>query len=144
MPSVKLSDLMMAFEFVSAAAPFESSAYISRRTGEIYWVSDLIDEEEDLPEDLEDPEQYIEIPHKNELDLGRRLVLGFLRRSLPDSYDEVEDIFRSKGAYSRYKALLERTGKLEEWYRYEEVETDAALRQWSEEEGIDLIGEGDG
>lgn len=144
MPSVKLSDLMMAFEFVSSAAPFESSAYISRRTGEIYWVSDLIDEEEDLPEDLGDPEQYIEIPHKNELDLGRRLVLGFVRRSLPDSYDEVEDIFRSKGAYSRYKALLERTGKLEEWYRYEEVETDAALRQWSEEEGIDLIEEGDG
>ncbi len=144
MPSVKLSDLMMAFEFVSAAAPFENSACISRRTGEIYWVSDLIDEEEDLPEDLEDPEQYIEIPHKNELDLGRRLVLGFVRRSLPDSYDEVEDIFRSKGAYSRYKALLERTGKLEEWYSYEEVETDAALRQWSEEEGIDLIEEGDG
>ena len=144
MPSVKLADLVMAFEFVSSAVPFESSAYISRRTGEIYWVSDLIDEEDDLPEDLGDPEQYIEIPHKNKLDLGRRLVLGFVRRSLPDSYDEVEDIFRRKGAYSRYKALLERTGKLEEWYRYEEVETDAALRQWSEEEGIDLIEEGDG
>ncbi len=144
MPSVKLADLVTAFEFASSAAPFESSAYISRRTGEIYWVSDLIDEEEDLPEDLGGPEQYIEIPHKNELDLGRRLVLGFVRRSLPDSYDEVEDIFRSKGAYSRYKALLERTGKLEEWYRYEEAETDAALRQWSEEEGIDLIEEGDG
>ena len=68
------------------AAPFESSAYISRRTGEIHWVSDLIDEEEDLPEDLEDPEQYIEIPHKNELDLGRRLVLGFVRQSLPNLY----------------------------------------------------------
>jgi hypothetical protein len=144
MPSVKLSDLMMAFDFVSSSGPYESSAYISRSTGEIYWVSDLIDVGEDLPEDLEDSNQYIEIPHKNEFDLGKRLVLRFVDRELPSSYNEVERIFSRKGAYARYKTLLERKGRLEEWYRYEEAETLSALREWSEEEGIDLIEEGDG
>ena len=144
MPSVRFADLVMAFDFVSSAAMFESNAYISRNTGEIFWVSDAIDDEEDLREDLEDSERYIEIPHKNELDLGGRLVLRFVHGELPNLYDEVEKIFRHEGAYSRYKALLEREGRLHEWYRYEEAETDAALRKWSDEEGFDLIEEGGG
>ena len=144
MTSLKFADLVMAFDFVSSAGMFECNAYISRNTGEIYWVSDAIDDGEDLPEDLDNPKRYIEIPHKNELDLGRTLVLRFVRGELPTLYDDVEEIFRHKGAYSRYKTLLEREGRLEEWYRYEEAETDAALRKWSEEEGIDLIGDGGG
>ena len=145
MTSLKFADLVMAFDFVSSAGMFECNAYISRNTGEICWVSDTIDdEEEDLPEDLDDSERYIEIPHKNDLDLGRTLVLRFVRGELPNLYDDVEEIFRHEGAYSRYKTLLEREGQLEEWYRYEEAETDAALRKWSEEEGINLIRDGGG
>lgn len=84
MPSLKFADLVMAFDFVSSAGMFECKAYISRITGEIHWVSDLIDDEEDLPEDLDNPERYMEIPHKNELDLGRTLVLRFVRGELPN------------------------------------------------------------
>lgn len=144
MPSVKLSELELAFDFVSASAPFAHSAYISRKTGEIFWESDLIDEEEVLPENLGDPDHYIAIPHKNELDLGKRMVLRFVASKLPQEYENVEDMFRSKGAYSRYKALLESKGQLEAWYRYEEEEAKAALRQWSAEEGIQLVEGEDG
>ena len=97
-----------------------------------------------IPGRFKDSKQYIEIPHKNEFDLGKRLVLDFVGRELPISYDEVERIFSRKGAYSRYRTFLERRRRLEDWYRYEEAETVLALREWSEEEGIDLIEEGNG
>jgi len=114
MPLVQLNELELAFDFVSSSAPFTHSAYISRTTGEIFWQSDLIDEEEELPDDLGHPEHYIEIPHKSDLDLGKRLVLRFVARRLPKEYENVEDIFRRKGAYSRYKALLDESkGQLE-------------------------------
>jgi hypothetical protein len=144
MPSVKFSDLQEAFEFVNFGSPYTHNAYISRTTGEIFWESEMMDGEEEPPKDLGEPEHYIEIPHKNELDLGKRLVFRFVSSDLEEDYDEVEDVFRHKGAYSRYKALLERRGKLEAWYQYEEEATASALREWSESEGIELIEPPDG
>ncbi len=144
MPPVILSDLVLAFDFVSSSAPFERSAYICRDSGEIFWESDLIGDGEELPEDLGDPEHYIKIPHKNDLDLGKKLVLRFVSSEFPDSYDEVERIFRRKGAYSQYKTFLESRGLLEKWYKFEEAETDAALRQWAKDEELELYEERDG
>ena len=57
-------ELRNTFEFVSSGAPLKSSAYIFRDTGKICWHADL-EEEEDLPEDLETSDPYIEVPHKN-------------------------------------------------------------------------------
>jgi hypothetical protein len=139
MPTVKLSELELAFDFMSFSSPFTHSAYISHKTGEIIWELDLLDEEEELPEDLGDPEHYIEVPDKSELDPGERPVLRFVATELRQEYGHVEEIFRRKGAYSRYMALLERKEQLEAWFRYEEDETRAALRQWCAEEGIELI-----
>ena len=65
MPRVNRLDLERAFDFVSSGAPYESSAYISRDNGKVYWVSDLIDDDEDdLPEDLGEVDGYIEIHTK--------------------------------------------------------------------------------
>ncbi len=144
MPLVVLSDLVLAFEFVSSAAPFENRAYISRDSGRIVLESDFIEDEEKLPKDLGDPEHYIEIPHKHDLDLGKQLVLRFVRSELPDSYDEVARIFMRKGAYSRYKTFLESRGLLDTWYTFEEAETDAAFRRWAEDEELELSEEKDG
>ena len=140
MISVHYSDLLQAFEFVSFGSPYSHSAYISRATGEIFWESELMEEDEELPEDIGDPDKYITLPHKNEFDLGKRLVLRFCAGELSDEdYDKVEDIFTRKGAYARYKNLLESRGLLEAWYKYEEAETEAALREWAEEEGLKIV-----
>ena len=136
---VKISELELAYDFVSSVEVFTHSAYISRKTGKIFWESDFTDEIEEHPEDLGDPEHYIAVPHKNELDLGKRLVMRFVASQLPQEYDNVEDTFRHKGAYSRFKAMLESKGVLDTWYEFEENETKAALKQWCEEEGIELI-----
>ena len=81
--SVNAEELRTTFEFVSFGAPLEHSAYICVDTGRIYChsVSAGLEEEEDLPEDLEASDHYIAVPHKNDLGLGRRLALASLRRS---------------------------------------------------------------
>ena len=46
---VSFTDLLQAFEWVSAAAVFENAAYICRRTGMTYFASSSMDLDEDLP-----------------------------------------------------------------------------------------------
>ena len=115
---MKFDDIEMAFEYVSSEQPFMHSAYISRKTGQVYYVSELGDSDE-LPDDIDDEDLYVSIPHKNDLDLGRKLVFNFVAESLPSDIDEVSNIFSRKGAYSRFKRLLDSRGKLEDWYAYE-------------------------
>ena len=95
------------------------------------------DLDEELPDDIDD-EKYAAIPDKRELDLGRPLVLDFVRQFLPEDYDEVRRIFSRKGAYGRYKALLVRRGALDRWYDFSNKAEEAALREWCAENGIEL------
>jgi hypothetical protein len=57
---------------------------------------------------------------------------------LPESCDTVATFFRHRGAYGRFKDLLERKGMLETWYEYEAQAVEQALRTWSEENGLQL------
>ena len=138
MVAIKYADLLDAFEFVSFGAPFESSAFICADTGAIHWTSDTLELDEEVPDDLETAERYIAIPHKNDLTLGRDLVLSFVDQALPDDHGTVAGFFRSKGAYSRFKQLLESRGVLDAWHLFEANAVEAALRQWCEESGIQL------
>jgi len=83
MVAVEYEDLLLAFEFVSSSPPMENSAYVSLDTGQIYWVSSLNPIEDDAPDDLEESDRYIAIPHKNDLDLGQDLVFRFVAQELP-------------------------------------------------------------
>lgn len=103
---MKYSDIEDAFLFVSMAPPFEHYAYLNRETGETFYVTELGDSDE-LPDDLEENDKYITIPHKNDLNLGRDLVFNFISTSLPTELRRVRGIFSSKGAYARFKDLLE-------------------------------------
>lgn len=134
--SVNFQDVRFGFDFVSGGMPCESTAYLNVETGEIHYHSDYTDEE--LPEDIED-EKYIAIPHKNDLGLGARLALRFADYHLPEkAADKVHQIFRRKGAYARFKDLLDSIGMLQEWYDYEEKATNEALRNWCELNGIKI------
>jgi hypothetical protein len=136
--AIKAEELRSAFEFVSFGLPFENSAYFCLDTGRIYLHSDSIDVDdgERLPEDVDDLDRYIAVPHKNDLDLGRHLVLAFVNQELPDDYDTVAGFFRRKGAYARFKDLLHARGVLERWYEFENRATEEALLAWCEENGI--------
>src|SRR6516165_7471790 len=112
---VSFSDLQLAFEFVSSGGMGENEAYLDRQSDKIYWHSECDDNNEELPDDIDD-EKYIAIPDKRELDLGKPLVLDFAREFLPDDYDEVRYIFSRRGAYRRFKDLLVGRGAIGQWY----------------------------
>ena len=134
---VKFDELSEAFEFVSSGQQCENNAYIHTDTGTIYYVSQMAGIDE-LPDDFETSENYVEIPHRNELNLGRDLVFTFVDKNLPDEFNAVADIFRRRGAYSRFKDLLQAGGMLDSWYEFEKNAIDAALRNWCQETGIRL------
>jgi len=119
--AVSFSDLQLAFEFVSSGGMGENEAYLDRQSGKIYWHSEVGDNDEELPDDIDD-EKYISIPDKRELNLGKPLALDFSRR----------------GAYRRYKELLVRRSALERWYDFSNKSEETALREWCAENGIEL------
>ena len=137
MMPITFGELQDAFLFASFGAPGENAAYLDCHSGKIHYHSAYGDNEEELPEDIDD-EKYIAIPHKNELGLGTRLVFGFVREFLPDDYDEVSRIFSRRGAYARFKTMLVRRGALEDWYDFSNKAEETALREWCEENEIEL------
>ncbi|HSU06841.1 MAG TPA: UPF0158 family protein [Acetobacteraceae bacterium] len=135
---VKAAELRDAYDFVSVGLAYGNRAYISRETGKIYWVGDAIEPDEEVPGDLDAPDRYIAVPDRYSLDLGNALVFSFVDQELPDDYDTIRGFFRRKGAYARFKDLLDARGMLQKWYDFEDRETDQALAEWSEENGVQL------
>ena len=135
---VKFDDLLAAYEWVSSS-PDDSEAFVSRVTGTVHWSSSTIELDDDLPEDIEDASIYVAVPNKYDLNLGKNLALTFAEDQLADSYLTIANIFRQRGAYSRFKDLLERKDCLQAWYDYEAKATELALREWAAEEGITIV-----
>jgi len=139
MTTVKLSDLDNALFFVDSG--YGNEAYISRETGQIFWISpDLDPAEEETPptEELEDEEKYISIPDQRELDLGNQLVFDFTEAELPQCYDQVRAMFRKRGAYGRFSELLERHHKRDQWHRFRDERQRQALRDWCEDNDLSI------
>jgi hypothetical protein len=134
---MKYDDIENAYYFVSMSPPYEHSVVLCKESGEMYYISAMGDSDE-LPEDADDPERYLDIPHKNDLDLGKSLVTDFAAEFCPEESRKVHDIFSRKGAYSRYKELLESKGLLDKWYDFEKRRTEEELRKWCGENGVEL------
>lgn len=133
---IRFDEIENAFMFVSMGQPDMHNAYLCKETGQIFYTSELGDSDE-LPEDIDDP-KYISIPHKNDLDLGKDLVIEFVSEFIPEELDRVYSFFRRKGAYSRYKNFLFYKGLLEKWYQFENEREEAALKEWCAENGIEI------
>ena len=133
-------DLSAAFDFVSFGAPFEHRAYISMDTGTIYWIAELNPTDEEVPDDVEESDRYIAIPHKNDLDLGSHLVFRFAAEQLPDQYRLVEGFFRHRGAYARVtRSSSPLRGNWRNGYTFEAASTEKALKDWCADNSIDVI-----
>ncbi|GHA09733.1 UPF0158 family protein [Oceanisphaera arctica] len=132
---MKFTDILDAFEMIGGAPMGEADTYICKETGQVYIDSTYCDEP--MPDDL-GSDRYLCLPDKRDLDLGRRLAERFAWNYLPGDAEKVEDIFRSRGAYGRFKSLLERRNMLDQWYQYEAQATETALREWCELNDIEL------
>jgi hypothetical protein len=134
---MRYEDIEFLFDYVGMAPRFERSAYLNRRTGESYLTSELGDSD-DLPDDLDENDDYLWIPHRNDLDLGRNLVFAFVEQRLSSAIERVYGFFQSAGAYGRFRDLLEENGLLEDWYEYEAGQARAAILEWCKENNIEL------
>ncbi len=115
-----------------------SSAILDTESGNIYYISDLFDVEEELPEDIYENEKYIEIPNQKELGLGKPCAIAFVSEFLPDEIDRAYSIFSKRGAFSRFKDFIESKDLLSKWYDYQEKKRVEALKEWCEDNNIKL------
>jgi len=132
--AAKLDDLEEALLFLDAGGDVE--AWVCRDTGAVYWHSDEIDS---LPEDIDDAARYVALPNKHDLGLGKPLALEFTRMQLPDCYEQVRAMFSRRGAYARFKDLLDRHDRLDAWHQWETEQTRQVLHTWCADNGIKLI-----
>jgi len=135
---VSLNDLREAFEFVCASGLGEHQAFLCKQSGKLYCHSELCDDLDILPDDIDDSEKFLPIPDKRELDLGKPLALDFARQFLPGDFDDVRQIFSRRGAYARFKNLLDRRGMLDQWYAFEAEAEESALKMWCELNSIEV------
>jgi len=131
------NEISEAFFFVSSESYGMHSAILCKDTGKIYYQSEMSDLDETVGEEL-DMTNCVRIPHKNDLDLGSTLVFDFVQMYMPDHSNRVEQFFRARGAYSRFKTLLDSQGMLQKWYDFEKQRQEEVLREWCEENRIEF------
>jgi hypothetical protein len=135
MPTVDLDDLENAMILVSDSSE-GAQAWVHRPTGTVYIKSDLVDDDEP-PEDLGTTDDYIEVPHQRDLDLGNAMAFAFAEAEMPQHYDRVREIFRKKGAYANFSRLLDASNARDKWHKFQEEQTRQALSAWCRENGLE-------
>lgn len=133
---VKLADLEEALLCLDAGG--DTEAWLCRDTGAVLWHSDEFDEFGPLPDDIDDAARYVAVPTRRDFDLGKPLALEFARTQLPDCYEQVCAMFSHRGAYARFKDLLDRHDRLDAWHQWEAEQTRQALRRWCADNNITL------
>lgn len=137
MTRVRFSELLQAWEFAASGASDGVQAFVSLERGTLHLVADGLDVWEAPPDDLETG-PYLALPDRAELDLGRQLALDFTEAQLPGQLSRVQGFFRARGAYGRFKRLLDDCGQLEAWHAHEQAAKEARLRAWCAAQGIGL------
>lgn len=136
---VTWQDLLDAFTFVNSAPKGENLARLSLVSGRIELQSVWTELWAEEAGGKESGTATLDIPHKTDLGLGRDLVLWFVEEVMPEHQEDVEDIFRKRGAYGKFRLLLEEEGLLQQWYLFEGEAERQGLRNWCEENGISII-----
>ncbi|MFQ6052154.1 MAG: UPF0158 family protein [Candidatus Hydrothermarchaeota archaeon] len=135
-----LSELMDAFDDCRIGDEF----YLDVKTGELLRVSDEFmetDETEKIYERLDsEPERYLSIPTEGSRE-GYQDMVAFTE-SLEDENlkEKLWIALDGKGAFRRFKdVLLSYPEKREEWFRFKDERLEKRVREWLEENEIELI-----
>ncbi|MBS0469109.1 MAG: hypothetical protein JSR14_18140 [Proteobacteria bacterium] len=137
MTIVKFNEVLDAYELSDFDGLVDTRAFISLQRGTVHIVSHDLEQEGEPPEDI-DGGDYLALPDKAELCLGRSLAIEFTQEQLPGDIDTVWEYFRKRGAYGHFKHLLERKGRLQAWYDYENAAKQDRLSAWCADHGIGL------
>lgn len=141
-PKVALTELENAMMWVSGDPLHRNAAYVCRTTGKVYWQSEdeaIQDDEEVVPDDLQDETRFARVPRERDLALGQQVVFDFIEEHCPQLFDEVRQAFAHRGAYARLRSLLQHHGLLDAWHAYEEQAGRKALQDWARSEGLRVV-----
>jgi hypothetical protein len=126
-----------AFHYLSDAPPGERRAVVHRPTGRVFLAS-LKAGYDERPAGAETDPDYVTLPHRQELDPGKPLLLEFIRGHCPAELARVEGFFARPGAFRNVRELLRRRRLMESWQVFEEQRLEALLRQWCADRGLPL------
>ncbi len=143
---VDFNDLLLAVDHVSLGGFGDTEAYVALATGIIHVVGDGIESDDPNapdgspdPADFGDSDQFLQVPSKQELGLGKRLAIRFAEACLEEvDAAEVEAYFRRRGAYPQFKALLEQRHLLEQWHEYEDSAIRQEVKDWCEANDLEV------
>lgn len=114
------------------------TAVVSRETGMIHLLNDeYMDEEAPVPSASGGNGRYVSVPPAGVLGIGDGLVLRFAAAHLAADQDTVRDLFRDRNTEG-FARLLEERGAGEAWERFHEEASRTALRNWCQENGLQL------
>jgi len=135
---MKYHDIEDSFYFVSSEQPDTNYAYISKTTGQTYFYSDLGSNVDELPDDIDNNDDYISVPHKNDLGLGHSLVWEFVEDEISEHKEKIRRFFSNPGAYLKFKYFLNEINYLDTWYEFENTKIKEALIKWCWENKIEI------
>jgi hypothetical protein len=140
MAIVDVNDLENAMLLVSGSSS-NAEAWVCLDTGTVHLRGDGVDPEaEPLPEDIDTSERFVAVPDERSLDLGQALVFGFTEAEMPGEVERVRQMFRRPGGYRHFGSLVDERGLRERWHAFRDERTQLALREWCEENGLQLKG----
>ena len=137
---VDWDELFLAHTIVADSLISQGVAWVSRSTGKVYaGFEDMGDVQGDIPEDVYENDDYLSIPGKFDLDLGKSLVWEFVRTEIPDHENSVRRMFSRPGAYGRYKNFLAELDLLDAWHAFEHQRVTEELIAWCETNDLEVV-----
>ena len=136
--NIKLSTLTEAMDSVLEEATQE----YDKATGEIHFIYDgMVDGEinQELEEYICKSDDFIALPEKYEIN-DYEIMREFIY-TLPNGrmQDNLLNAISGRGAFRRFREVLDDYGKTEKWYAYKEAAYEQIAREWAERYGIEII-----
>ena len=136
--NIKLSTLAEAMDSVLEEATQE----YDKATGEIHFIYDgMVDGEinQELEEYICESDDFIALPEKyeiNDYEIMREFIYTLPNGNLQD---KLINAISGRGAFRRFREVLDDYGKTEKWYAYKEAAYEQIAREWAERHDIEII-----
>ena len=131
---VKLQDVIDGIDMVSE----DSTCYLDRETGEVLFISEIADNDDDILELLEEgSDRFIEFPSQWDRNDYQTMV-DFIE-SLPQRKEQnlLAISINGSGAFRRFKYTASELGLLDDWYRFLNNAHRELAIEWCEDNEIE-------
>lgn len=131
---ISFNDIYDAYEQADFGHEYGVTAHLNVAKGKIVVVPSNMtagDEEIEAAEKELETGEWIPLPDKHDLHLGRQLVFRFAQEHLSTiDCERVERIFSHRGAYGNWKDSLAERDLLNRWHEFSDAAEIKALKDW--------------